>query len=155
MSKIAALVGTVALLMALTAVPAQAAQTATRQAVQQQINAALTATPGGEQTSANTVEWNDGDIILTVASNLSTQAVGSCATGYVCAYSSTNLLGTKLSFGSCATYSTSTITVRSVANARSSGTVRGKNNAGTTLVTVTAGNHDNSTPTGITQVTCS
>ena len=155
MFKIAALVSSATLLVALAAVPAQATQTATQKAVQQQINAALAATPGGEQTSANTVEWNDGDIILTVASNLSTQAVGSCATGYICAYSSTNLLGTKLSFGSCASYSTSTITVRSVANARSSGTVRGKNNAGTTLITVAAGSQDNSTPTGITQVTCS
>lgn len=126
------------------------------QSAQQQIDAALAAVPGGTQTGPNSVSWFDGEMTMIVPSgSATTLSVGSCATGSYCAYSSTNLTGTKLVWTSCGTYSTAAITVRSMANATSSDTVRGKNASGTTLVTLDPSERANTIPVGITQVVCS
>jgi len=134
--------------------PAQA----TESDLQARIDLALAEFPGGVQTSSTTVEWEDGAIELTLApEGITPFAVGSCATGKYCVFGGTNLGGSKLSFTACdTTYSTAALlgSVRSMANARSSGTVKGKDSAGTVLATVNAGGRLNVAPTGIKQVTC-
>ncbi|MGC3955164.1 MAG: hypothetical protein QM804_13120 [Propionicimonas sp.] len=144
-----------ALALSLVGMPPAQAGTST---VQREIDTALATFPGGTQTSANTIEWEDGDVTLTLATEgVGSQSVGSCETGKYCVYSKAQLLGSKLSFSTCnKTYSTAALSggVNSMANARSSGTVKGLNSSSTTLVTVNAGGHVNLTPTGITQVKC-
>lgn len=124
--------------------------------MQERIDEVLAEQPGSTQTSWNEVTWDDGDVTLTLAADgISTFAVGSCATGKFCAYSGTFLSGSRLTFSSCGTHSTASLgTVRSIANARSSGSVQGKNSANTTLVTVGAGSSNGSTPIGVTKVSC-
>lgn len=64
--------------------------------------------------------------------------VGGCATGYVCVFDAANASGAKISWSTCGNPSVSSFTVRSIANARSSGyaqarygtTVRATTNAG-------------------------
>lgn len=129
---------------------------ATASTMQERIDEVLAEQPGSTQTSWNEVVWDNGDVTLTLASEgISTFAVGSCATGKFCAYSGTFLSGSRLTFSSCGTHSTTSIgTVRSIANARSSGSVQGKNSANTVLVTVGAGSSNGSTPIGVTKVSC-
>lgn len=134
--------------------PAQAAESD----LQKRIDLALAEFPGGVQTSSTTIEWEDGAIELMLSpEGITPYAVGSCATGKYCVFDGTALTGSKLSFTACdTTYSTAALlgSVRSMANARSSGTVKGKNSAGTVLTTLYAGGRLNVAPTGITQVTC-
>ena len=122
-------------------------------------DAGLAEVPGGSQTAPNEVTWEDGAVILTLAADeglITTMAVGSCATGYYCAYSGYNLSGSKLSFSACnTTQSTGALSVvRSLANARSSGYVQGKNSSGTVLATVSAGGSLAYASTSITKLTC-
>ena len=124
-----------------------------------QVERILTDFPGGVRTSENTIEWKGGAVVLTLASpnQIAPLSVGSCATGSYCAYTGVSLSGSKLSFTTCpATVSTAALpgVVRSVANARSSGTVRPLNASGTVLATIAAGGQVNSAPTGITQLRC-
>lgn len=125
--------------------------------MQARVDAVLASFPGGVQTGANTVEWDGGSVELTLApEGLSPFAVGSCATGKYCVYNGVSLTGSKLFFSACnTTSSTSAIgTVRSMANARSSGTVQGLSALGAVLTTVSAGGQVNSAPTGIEKVRC-
>jgi len=128
------------------ALPAVAAP-APATTVQQQIDDVMVRYPGGVQVSETTVSWEDGAILLTLASPTG-RAIGSCATGSYCAFSATNYGGTRLAFTGCSATTTSNSlsalggTVRSVANARTSGTVRAMN--GTVIV------HALSANTGIT-----
>jgi hypothetical protein len=96
------------------------------------ISYALENEPGGVVVNDTTVVWPEKGMTLTVpsASGFSTLAVGSCATGSVCAFSSSNLGGAKLSWTGCGSYSTAALsTVGSIANARSSGTLQARNGA--------------------------
>lgn len=131
-------------------------QDLTVNSMQERIDQVLAEHPGGTQISQNEVAWDDGDVILTLASGgISTFAVGSCATGKFCAYSGTFLSGSRLTFSSCGTHSTTALgAVRSIANARSSGSVQGKNSSNSVLVTVGAGSSNGSTPIGVTKVSC-
>jgi len=123
--------------------------------VQEQVDAALAAVPGGTQVDANTVVWYGGQMILDVEGPFSTQSVGSCATGNFCAYGGLNLTGTKLSFTTCGTFSTAAISlVRSIANARSTNNVQARNSSATVLATLAPGGFDNSAPTGIASMRC-
>ncbi|MCW5953365.1 MAG: peptidase inhibitor family I36 protein [Propionibacteriaceae bacterium] len=126
--------------------------------LQARVDAILAAHPGGVQTAPNEIEWDDGDVTLTLdMPGVATPfAVGSCATDRFCAYGSVNLSGTKLTFSTCdATHSTAALgTVRSMANARSSGTVQGLSSSGSVLTSLGAGGRVNSAPAGITQVKC-
>ncbi|UPL10593.1 peptidase inhibitor family I36 protein [Microbacterium sufflavum] len=100
---------------------------------------ALEHVPGGVAVDAHTAEWPDLGMQLTVPSPYQ-RAVGSCATGQYCAYSEPNRGGTRLSFSVCSIVSTAGLsTVRSIANARSSGTVQARNAASTVLASAGAG----------------
>jgi hypothetical protein len=84
---------------------------------------ALNSEPGGVVVDFYTAEWPESGMRLEVP-GLLRASVGSCATGYICAYSLGGQGGTKLSWPTCGTKSTATIsTVGSIANARSSGTL--------------------------------
>lgn len=135
------------------ALPAQAGSS-----LQAEIDAILNEFPGGVQISANAIEWDDGEVTLTLATEgIQPFAVGLCATGKYCVFNQTILAGSQLSFTTCdKTYSTAALPggVRSAANARSSGTVKGLNSSGTALTTISAGGRVNVAPSGITQVKC-
>ena len=117
-------------------VPATAASTP-GDALQDQVDETLARFPGGVQISSTTISWEDGAILLTFPAP-SGRAIGTCATGSYCAFSATSYGGTRLAFTGCSATTTSNSlaplgsTVRSVANARTSGTVRAMN--GTTVV---------------------
>lgn len=149
-----ATLGVAALLALTTTVPANAAPDPLPQVsaaqLQTRITAVLDANPGGTQLNSHTVQWNDGDVTL----DLAPTAVGTCATGSFCAYSSPNLTGSKLSYATCSTYSVTAITVRSIANARSSGSIRAQNSGGSTLATVGAGAHLAVAPSGVVKLHC-
>lgn len=128
-------------------------------ALQQRVDSILAEYPGGVQTGANVVSWDNGDIVLTLDTAINgivLLAVGSCETGKYCAYSGIGLTGSKITFTTCdITHSTSPIgTVRSIANARSSGRIEGKSSSGVVLASVGSDASIASTPIGITQVTC-
>ena len=97
-----AAVGALALALFTPGVAAYADDTSELQA---RVDAVLAEFPGGSQTAPNEVTWEDGAVILTLAADeglITTMAVGSCATGYYCAYSGYNLSGSKLSFSAIA-----------------------------------------------------
>ncbi|MCU1542629.1 MAG: hypothetical protein JWM50_494 [Microbacteriaceae bacterium] len=131
MRKLAVAVAAALLLMGLGAAPASAL-TKGDGGLQVRIDGVLAEYPGGVQISATTVSWDGGAILLTFPSPYS-QAIGTCATGSYCAFSSTNYSGTKLAFTGCSVGGTANslaplgASVRSVANARTSGTVRAMN----------------------------
>jgi len=97
--------------------------------LQQEIDDALARYPGGVQVSPTTVSWEDGAVLLTFPS-ATDRAIGTCATGSYCVFSGTRYGGTRLAFTGCSATTTSNSVsslnsaVRSVANARTSGTVR-------------------------------
>ncbi|WP_448389856.1 peptidase inhibitor family I36 protein [Microbacterium aurum] len=83
-----------------------AAYAAEDSGLQDRVDAVLAEFPGGTQTKANEISWDGGQMILTLATgddSFAARAVGSCATGYYCAYSGYNLSGSKLSFSACNT----------------------------------------------------
>ena len=122
----------------------------------EQISQVLRDFPGGVRTAANEVTWNGGDVVLTIATSTSAsqRAVGTCADGKFCAYGSSGLSGSKLTFSSCtASNSTAPIgRVRSFANARGSGTVYAYNGS-TSVDSVGAGSWKNTSAT-ITRLGC-
>jgi len=128
--------------------------------VQEYVDAAMLAEPGGTQIGPGIVEWDNGAAILTVrdldGTNLR-RAVGSCATGSICVYGSTSLAGARLAFTTCSTFSTAGLgaVVKSMANARNSGYARGYNSAGAILTTLAPTVSLNSAPAGLVKVSCS
>lgn len=146
------LIGTLATLAL--AVGTQPAMASPTDDLQQQVDSII-ARYGGEQTAKNEITWDGGEAVLTLApTGVQPLSVGSCATGSFCAYSSFSQGGSKLSFTSC-TASNSTAPlgqVRSVANARSSGSVHAYNGS-TSVLTVAAGSYANTGAT-ITRLGC-
>ncbi|WUI01461.1 peptidase inhibitor family I36 protein [Spirillospora sp. NBC_00431] len=65
---------------------------------QQKINQLLTESPGGVQTSKNTVAWENGAIVYTVARKGATIAAAACEAGRFCLYENNNFGGSVLSF---------------------------------------------------------
>lgn len=97
---------------------------------------ALSTEPGGIVTGYASAEWPHLGMTLDVAAAnsdpVSVFAVGTCATGSICAYSDGGLAGVKLSWSTCGSKSTAALaTVGSIANARSSGTLSARE--GTTI----------------------
>lgn len=128
-----------------------------RESMQERVDEVLREHTGGTQIAPNEIAWEDGAVVLTLAptDGIAPLAVGSCATGSYCAYSGSALSGSKLTFSTCGTYSTTVLgSVRSVANARSSGHVDAKNSSGSVLATVSSGKSISYAPAGITQLTC-
>lgn len=112
-------------------VSAGAAATEHREPVHPDVAYALAAEPGGVATSYTTAEWAATGMKLEVPT-VTARAVGSCATGSICAFSGTGIGGTKLSWSTCGSKSTSALErVGSIANARSSGSLQARQ--GTTV----------------------
>lgn len=127
--------------------------------VQTQINQVI-AEHGGTQTAWNQVSWDEGAIVLTVVAEagpgIQAQAIGPCATGKYCVYSGAGYTGSNLTYSTCTTgNSVSALPqVRSIANSRSTGTVRAYN--GTTVVATVNANTGKTPITGTTTtVSCS
>jgi hypothetical protein len=132
---------------------------------------------GGVQTGAGEITWNGGEAVLEIipaaevagvaedarsfasdalaaSSLLARAAVGNCASGKICAYSGSSMTLSKLSFSTCSGANSVAAlgAVRSIANARSSGSAYGYNGA-TKVVTVSADSYKNTTAK-ITRVGC-
>jgi hypothetical protein len=145
----------VGLLLAM-AVPA----TASADEIDPQVAYALAHVPGGHAVSATEAVWPSLGMDLLVASNSSHAmsgnailTVGGCPTGEVCAFSGGNTLGTRLSWSSCGTFSTSALNVvGSIADARSTGSLQALN--GSTVVAGAAAGTYANTPNTVTAVRC-
>lgn len=125
--------------------------------MQERVDRVLLDHPGGVQIAPNEVSWENGAVVLTLAptDGIAPLAVGSCASGSYCAYNGSGLSGSKLTFSTCGTYSTTALgTVRSIANARTSGYVDAKNSSGSVLATISSGSSISYAPAGIAQLTC-
>lgn len=149
-----ALIGLSLLVGALTvgAAPASAAS----DPLQERVDAVI-AEFGGTQTASNEVSWEDGAVVLTLASDgVALRAVGSCATGAFCAYSGFGYSGNRLTFIGCTTGNSVAAlgTVRSIANARTSGTVRAYDGSAL-IATLAPGTGRTSVPAGIDKLNCS
>lgn len=97
--------------------------------MQQRVEDLLAQYPGGEQTNWNEVNWQDGEVIMTlVPDDLSVAPLAAtCTTGRFCAYDGSNYNGNRISFTTCTSqHSVAQLVgpVRSMYNARSSGTIR-------------------------------
>ncbi|MHC9044297.1 hypothetical protein ACYX8G_06945 [Microbacterium saperdae] len=115
----------------------------------------LAEVPGGVLIDSNHAVWPELDMEMTVpvASGVSARAVAGCATGKICAFNAAFADGNFLSFGTCGIHSIpSSFTVKSVANARSSGTAQARNGT-TVLKTISAGTYQNTTGT-VTNIRC-
>lgn len=116
--------------------------------MQARVDTVLAANPGGEQTAWNVVSWDDGAVVLTLApeNSVGSLTVGGCATGKHCAYNGVSYTGDKLTYSTCTSHeSVSALpgTVRSMANSRSSGSIKAYSSSSTLLATATAGHGTN------------
>lgn len=111
---------------------AQAATAADVQVPRDDVAAVMDAVPGGVLIDADHAIWPRTGMELTSAEAAGVFAVGSCQTGRVCAFSGANRSGSKLSWSTCGTFTISAFTVRSIADARSTGYLQARN--GTTVV---------------------
>jgi hypothetical protein len=130
-----------------------AAATAAEPDLDPDVAHALDALPGGVLVDESTVQWPRLGMTLTVAAE-SVLSVGTCSTGYVCAYSGSNRTGSRLSFAGCSVWSTAALpSVGSVANARTSGWVNARNASGASIAYAGYGMSVN-TPAGVTSIAC-
>lgn len=106
------------------------------------IAAALEDLPGGVVIDATHAHWPELGMTIDVPPSSEEKAVGSCATGNVCAFNGTGLSGTRVSWSSCGTYAPG-MTVRSIANARSAGYAQARSSSGSVLATAIAGSWAN------------
>ncbi|OJX94656.1 MAG: hypothetical protein BGO96_00795 [Micrococcales bacterium 73-15] len=126
---IAAVIAAAALAVGCSAAAAAGPAGAVARGTVQQLVDAVIAEHGGTQTAWNEVSWDGGATVLTLAPDAvggitPFAAVGSCASGKYCAYSGSNLTGSKLTFSTCGSHSVTALpSVGSIANARSSGVV--------------------------------
>lgn len=123
------------------------------------VSYALDAVPGGYATSEHTAYWPELGMTLVSDEAQAAQrserpkAVGSCSNGAVCAYSGSSLSGSKLSWSSCGTHSTSALaSVRSIANGRTSETLRARNGS-TVLASASPGTQKNVSGS-VTNISC-
>lgn len=88
---------------------------------------ALAVEPGGVPMSYSSASWPELGMRIDVPMG---RAVGTCATGSICAFSTSGLGGTKLSWTTCGSKSTAALSqVGSIGNARSSGTLQARQGA--------------------------
>lgn len=140
MTRVRILVGVVigVLVAALTVAPASAEEAGPEQ-VDPQVAAMLEEVPGGIVLAPDHAIWPELDMELIVPStdglSLRTASVGSCSSGLICAYSGYTRSGAMLTFGTCGIhYIPVSFTMRSLANARSSGYAQAR--YGTSVVAV-------------------
>lgn len=150
-----------ALTLSLVSVTPAIAETGTGD-MQVRVEAVLAEYPGGEQTAWNEISWDDGAIVMTLQAAASSSggaallaAVGGCASGKFCAYNQTAYRGDKITYSTCASsQSVAALTgaVRSIANSRTSGTVRAY--AGSTLLASAAAGAGASVGGTTTNISC-
>lgn len=104
----------------------------TGNALDPQIAAVMDEVPGGIIIDDRHAVWPDIGMEMLVPSPIAAFSVGACATGKVCAFSGYNTSGAQLNWSTCSTFSISAFTVRSIADARSTGYLQARN--GTTVV---------------------
>lgn len=152
--------------MALTALATASGSSASVAApteMQVRIDQVLAVNPGSIQTDWNEVTMAGGDPVLTLAVDTPAAAaaaaaakvVGGCTAGKFCAYQKVGYLGDKLTYSTCGGSQSvaGLAAVRSVANSRTSGSVRA--HAGSkVLATIAAGTGKN-VSAGTTNLTCS
>lgn len=97
--------------------------------------------PGGVVIDAGSAVWPKLDMEYTSSSETvrtMARAVGTCATGRICAYRELNRVGAMLSWGSCTTITIPTsFPTKSAANARTSGYAQVRNGS-SVLATISA-----------------
>lgn len=132
------------LIVALGSAPANAAVAGDGD-VDPQVAAMLDEVPGGIVIDATHAVWPELAMELSVRpeSGVTARSVGSCATDKICAYSGVSLSGSVLTFGTCGILSVpASFSVKSAANARSSGYAQPRNGT-TVLATINAGGWGN------------
>jgi hypothetical protein len=117
--------------------------TTDREPVDPQIVQLLKEVPGGVLIDGSHAVWPELDMEYTSAdaggADATARAVGSCATGRICAYNAYNLGGGMLSWTNCGNIAIpGSFSARAVANARTSGYLRVR--SGTTVVTTVSAN---------------
>lgn len=133
------LAASLAVLAVLAAGPTSA--TAADGSVHPDVQAIIEEVPGGVVLAYHHAVWPALDMELTVPVG---KAVNSCSTGSVCAFSDNGAVGNKLSWGSCSTHTIpGTFTVKSIANARSAGSILQARNGTTVLTSATSGTWKN------------
>ena len=147
-SAIAVIAATIALTLAPVAAHADT--------VDPQITAALKALPGGEIIDDHTAYWPDLTMTLTVVNPLLRDAIGGCPNGSNFIILIDTPSGAKPSSTSCSTFSTTVIpggVVRSIADARSTGSLQARN--GTTVVATATAQSWNTVTAATDNVKCS
>ncbi|OAN38334.1 hypothetical protein [Microbacterium sp. H83] len=128
-------------LVLLTAAPSAAHAAEDPQDVHPAIAEALKEIPGGVAVAPDRAVWREFDMTLSVVDDarLAVRAVGSCATGRICAYLGTGLTSMYASWGVCGVLpAPSGQTMRSMANARTSGYAQARNGS-SVVATAAAG----------------
>ena len=125
--------------------------------LQHQIDELILQHPGGVQTGWNEITWGQGEVVMNLAQGRAGDSLtSSCAAGRFCAFDGANYSGNKITFSTCtSSHSVSPLPrpVRSMYNARSSGTIRAY--AGSTLLaSASAGSGSNVTGT-TSHISCS
>lgn len=119
-----------------------AAASAAEERVDPVIAGVLAEVPGGIVVDANHAVWPALDMEMTTAADdqrLALSSVGTCSSGLVCAYSGSSLSGTRMSWSTCGDHTVpSSFSVRSIADARSTGKLQARNGT-TVLATAYAG----------------
>ncbi|MFF5626805.1 hypothetical protein [Microbacterium sp. LWH10-1.2] len=125
------------------ALPAVAAES---DAVDPRVAQMLAEVPGGVVVDPETAVWPELGMEFTVATAtdaFARSAVGSCASGTICAYDRPNMGGTKLTFTGCGVLAVpGSFGTQSMADARASGYAQARNGS-TVLATATAGSWTN------------
>lgn len=147
-----------ALLLLLAAAPANATP---ESPLQTEVDRLLALTPEGTQVDEDTIVWDDGAVIVNVAlgTGRAARAIANCPTGYYCAWTAAGYLGSSIWLTSCSAGGTSSSLTplgspaRSLANARTSGTVNRMNGA-TVVDTLTASSGRSSVSGTTTAMVC-
>lgn len=114
---------------------------------------------GGAQTAWNEVSWEDDQVVLTLAEGVDAARTApmssGCASGRYCAYSGIGYTGDKITYSTCPATHTAFVaigSVRSIMNARSSGTVRAY--GGATLKAALSPSVGRTSISGVAKITC-
>jgi hypothetical protein len=108
------------------------------ESLQARVDAVMRSYPNGVQIADDSIAWEDRTIIMTLEGGSNQKTIGSCSNGSYCAWAALAYTGSKLTFTACSLGGTSSslaplgTNARSLANARSTGTIKVKN--GSTLV---------------------
>ncbi len=116
------------------------------------IAAVMAEVPGGIVVDESRAVWPALGMEMIVPGDVSVFAVGACATGKVCAFDGYNTGGAQLNWSTCGTFSVSAFTVRSIADARSTGYLQARN--GTTVVATANAGRSANVYSAVTNVRC-